>query len=118
MSSKVHCYLYTLRREWGLTQEELASLLPRGGRNRVSHVERNQRSPNAEEILAYWVIFGSFGHEVFAGFYAKIEETVMQAAYRFYGQLEGDTSEKAERKRELIRRMFERTTGNANPAAI
>ncbi|MDR3500679.1 MAG: hypothetical protein P4L72_15805 [Parvibaculum sp.] len=118
MSSKVHCYLYTLRREWGLTQEELASLLPRGGRNRVSCVERNKHSPNAEEILAYWVIFGSLGYEVFTGFYGKLEDTVMQAAYRFHEQLEGDTSEKAERKRELIRRMFERTTGNANLTAI
>ena len=115
MSKRVHCYLRTLRREWGLTQQELASLLPRGDRNRVSRVERGMDQPNAEEILSYRMIFGLTGQALFPTLHAETEETVMQGAYRLYKHLGRDRSPGALRKRELIDRMLARATGKANP---
>lgn len=51
MSTRFPCHLAPLRKEWDLSQEELAALLPRGSRNRVSDVESGKAAPNAEEIL-------------------------------------------------------------------
>ena len=93
MSSKVHCYLRTLRNEWGLTQKELASLLPKGDRNRVSFVERGIIPPNAGEILAYSLIFGLSGQAIFRRLSSETDEAVMQGAYRLYRSLERKFSE-------------------------
>jgi transcriptional regulator with XRE-family HTH domain len=114
MSLKVQCYLRTLRREWSLTQEEVASLLPKGGRNRVSRVERDLIPPNAEEILAYRLIFGSSAKSTFPRFYAEMEDAVMRCAYRLHQELEGDQSPGGLRKRKLIDQMLARATGKAN----
>ena len=111
MSSKVSCYLRALRRQWGLTQEEVASLLPKGDRNRVSDVERGQALPNAEEILAYAVIFGSCGKAVFPRYYGEIEEVVMSRAYQFSERLTPLKTSKAPQKQGLITQMFARATG-------
>lgn len=102
MSSKVQCYLRTLRREWGLSQEEVASLLPKGGRNRVSRVERGVAQPNAQEILAYSLIFGLTAETIFAQLSDETEEVVVRGTIRLYERLEGDSSIEASYKRKLM----------------
>jgi transcriptional regulator with XRE-family HTH domain len=114
MSSKVHCYLRTLRREWGLTQEEVVSLLQRGTRNRVSLVERGLTPPNGAEILAYLVIFGSHPKTVFPAYFAEHEDRVLDSAYRLLQQLDQDSSPMVTRKRELIQGIFARAAENTN----
>lgn len=116
--SKVPCYLRTLRRQWGLTQEEVASLLPRGDRNRVSDVERSRALPNAEEILAYAVIFGSCGRSMFPKYYGQIEEAVMARAYVLSEELNRRKTPAARKKYDLITGMFARATGRARAKRI
>lgn len=111
--SKVPCYLRTLRRQWGLTQEEVASLLPRGDRNRVSDVERGRALPNAEEILAYAVIFGSCGRSMFPKYYGQVEEAVMANAYELSKKFDRAKTPIARKKYDLIADMFARTTGRS-----
>ena len=118
MSSKVPCYLRTLRREWNLSQEELAFLVGKGDRNRVSRVEWSEVPPNAGEILAYTLIFGFTGQALFPALHAEIEEKVMQRAYHLYQSLEDDESPEGKRKRELLERMLARATGKANPTGV
>jgi transcriptional regulator with XRE-family HTH domain len=118
MSTKVHCYLRTLRLEWRLTQREVAALLPKGTRNRVSRVERGLVPPSAGDILAYALIFGLAGQAVFPALYAETEDAVMRAAYQLHQRLEPVRSPGAERKRELIDQMFARATGKANPTKV
>lgn len=105
MTTRFPCYLAPLRREWDLSQEELAALLPRGGRNRVSDVESGKAEPNAEEILAYSLIFGFPPHRIFPRYVEKIEDSVMQAAHALYERLEGDTSLEAAMKRRLLEKL-------------
>lgn len=112
MSSKVQCYLRTLRLQWGLTQKELASLLPKGSRNRVSFVERGLVPPNAGEILAYRLIFGVGSHAVFRKVSEEVDEVVLQRVYRLYESLEGNNLPKAVRKRELIDQILARAINN------
>jgi len=108
MSLKVHCYLRTLRRGWGLTQEEVAALLPKASHTRVSRVERELVSPNAGEIIAYGLIFGLPASKIFARFQAKIEEVVVEHSYRLHKRVEGDETRLGRRKRELTEKMLAR----------
>ena len=118
MSSNVQCYLRTLRREWDLTQEELAALLPKASRNRVSRVERAKSPPNAQEILAYSLIFGSSPQAIFRQFCEATDESVMQGAYRLYQQLEERESVGVRRKRELLDQLRARAVRNASQTHV
>lgn len=118
MSSKVPCYLRTLRSEWGLTQAELASLSPKGDRNRVSRVERNLTPPNAREILAYGLIFGLPAPAIFRKLCEETDEAVMRRAYRLHQRLEGDPSPRALRKRELLDQLRARAIKNVHQAGV
>lgn len=116
--SKVPCYLRTFRRQWGLTQEEVASLLPRGDRNRVSDVERGKALPNAEEILAYAVIFGSCGRAMFPNYYDQVEDVVMANAVGFSELFEQAKTSVGQKKYNLVTDMFARATGNARAGRV
>src|SRR3954464_10986562 len=116
--SKVPCYLRTLRRQWGLTQEEAASLLPRGDRNRVSDVERAGALPNAEEILAYAVIFGSCGRAMFPKFYGQVEEAMMARIYAFSERLKPLNTPADRKKHDLITSMLALASGEARANRI
>ncbi|MBV9829702.1 MAG: helix-turn-helix transcriptional regulator [Alphaproteobacteria bacterium] len=118
MSSKVFCYLRTLRRQWGLTQEEVASLLPKGDRNRVSDVERGRALPNAEEIVAYAVIFGLCAREMFPRYYFQVEEAVMIKAYALSEALQSLKSPIAEKKCDLVEEMLARATGKTRTPRV
>lgn len=112
MSSKVRCYLRTLRNQWGLTQEELASLLNKGDRKRVKCVESGESKPNAWQILAYQLIFGVPAHDLFPKLCEEVDEAVMEAAYRLYQHLEEDRSPEADRKRKLLNEIQSRALTN------
>jgi transcriptional regulator with XRE-family HTH domain len=118
MSLKVHCYLRTLRRRWNLTQEEVAALLRKCDRNRVSDVERGLIPPNAEEILAYRMIFGASAKAMFPRFHAQVEDRLMRAAYRLHKRVQGAKSPKKRRKRELTEQMLARATRKPNQKSV
>lgn len=118
MSLKVHCYLRTLRRRWNLTQTEVAALLHKGDRNRVSLVERGLVPPNAEEILAYQMIFGSSAKSMFPRFHTEVEDRVMRATYRLRKRVEGRKSPEVRRKRQLTEQILARATGKTNEEAV
>ncbi len=116
--SNVRFYLRTHRRKWGLSQREVASLLPKGDRNRVSDVERGKASPNAVEIVAYRLMFGASAQKAFPHFHAKVEDAVMQRAYRLHKRMEGRTAPLAQRKRELTEHMLARATGKVKRKGV
>jgi len=110
------CYLRTHRRQWGLTQKELARLIGRKGHERVAGVERAKALPNAAEILAYSVLFGVKPADLFSAFYEGVEERLIEAAYSLDEDLREDTSQRATRIRKLLREALARATGKApNP---
>ena len=119
--TKIPCYLRTLRREWGMSQKELAGLMLRGDRYRVSCVERNLAPPNAAEILAYSVLFGMPPAELFPAFYDEVEEALIERAYALDEALEQlkDDSYWTARKRKLLRFALDRATGKKpNPLRL
>ncbi len=117
--TKIPCYLRTFRREWGMSQKELAGLMLRGDRTRVSGVERNLVAPNAGEIVAYSLLFGFPPAEIFPAFYESVEENLIARAYALDEEISDDLSRVGERKRKLLQSALERATGQAdNPLRI
>ena len=116
--TKLSCYLRTLRREWCVTQVDLARLARTSAR-RVSNVERGTTPPNAAEILAYSLLFGLPPGEIFPAFYDGMEEHVKEQAYRLDDRLGDVGGEEALRTRRLLRGALARATGKArNPLRV
>jgi hypothetical protein len=116
--NKVSCLLRAHRLKWELHLKELASLVPQTGGNRVSHVERNLRPPNAREILAYGMIFGLLPEEIFPSVVSDVEEAVLRNAYSLYQKYEGDTSPKAGRKRAFLEAIATRAANRSRQKAL
>jgi transcriptional regulator with XRE-family HTH domain len=118
MKKKVTCYLHAQRRAWALTQNELACLVGRGGRNRVSLVERGLAQPNGGETLAYSLIFGVRPAKIFPQFCEDLEDAVMRGAAKLEKKIAKNNSAKADRKRELIDLIGARATGSNSLTAV
>lgn len=96
------CYLRTLRRNWGLTQKELASIIGTIRPMQVSNYENSKRAPKIEVALACQVIFGVPPSTMFPDAYALAEEEVMRNMYRMDQALQNTISLPDLRKRELF----------------
>lgn len=115
MSTRVPSYLRRDRRAWGLSQSELARLLGFTSRSLVSKLERGERAPSVEALLAAMVLFGATAPELFPQFYSHIKERLMRDAAALFAKLDGDTSLKAKRKRELLNRALHSAISSSLP---
>lgn len=95
------CYLRTHRRNWGLTQRELAELIGTVSSTQMSRYENSKRAPKIEVALACQVIFGVPPSTMFSDAYALAEEEVMRNMHRMDQALSNTTSLSGLRKREL-----------------
>jgi len=105
---KVLCYLRTHRRVWGLTQQELASLMGFESATHVSRIENGKRPPTVESALACEVIFGIPPSAMFPHSYALVEERVIRDIYRLHLALRDTTIPSELRKRELFSLALDR----------
>ena len=80
MAHKLQNYLRTFRKRAGLSQDEVAFLLGCQSGAKVSRYERFSRKPSLETALAYEVLFGVSGRELFAGIFQKVEEKTKKRA--------------------------------------
>jgi transcriptional regulator with XRE-family HTH domain len=110
----VLCYLRTHRRVWGLTQQELASLLGFESAAHVSRIENGKRAPTVESALACQVIFGIPPSAMFPHAYDVVEERVVGEVYRRHEALADTTSPSDLRKRELFSLALERAISSPN----
>jgi len=110
----VLCYLRTHRRIWGLTQQELASLMGFESAAHLSRIENGKRAPTAESALACQVLFGIPPSEMFPHAYDLVEERIIRDVYRLHLALENTTNPLELRKRELFSLTLERAIGRPN----
>ena len=87
MPHKLPNYLRTFRKRTGLSQDEVAFLLGCQSGAKVSRYERLSRKPNLETALAYEVLFGAAGRDLFAGIFQKVEERTKKRAQLLTGKL-------------------------------
>jgi transcriptional regulator with XRE-family HTH domain len=118
MSSRVPSYLRTARRSWGLTQREMARLIGTKSRTHISRLERGERSPSVESLIACLVLFGATASELFPYLYSHIEETVLRNAARLLEELDGDTSLRGRRKRALLERALRRAISSSSTKGV
>ncbi|MBI5450143.1 MAG: helix-turn-helix transcriptional regulator [Gammaproteobacteria bacterium] len=114
MSSHVHSYLRTHRREWALTQKELALLLGRASSTYISRIEQGKRAPSTDIVLACEVLFAVSPKEMFPKLYSHNEEAVMARAAKFFASLEKETDHAAMRKKELLALVLKRAITRIN----
>ena len=102
-------YLHTLRKQWGLSQPDLASLLGVTG-SALCRFENLSRRPSAELILGAEVIFGHSAKDVFPGFYHEVERDIVDRAHIQYKSLESKTDDTAREKLRLLTEIIERAS--------
>jgi transcriptional regulator with XRE-family HTH domain len=112
MPTKVPCYLRTLRKQWELTQQELALLVGRGDRNRVSLLENGKVPPSSSELFSYALIFGVPPQDIFPRFADQVQDAVLLSAAELDKRLGNSPagSVSLERKIELLRQLVVRAS--------
>lgn len=98
------------RKGWGLTQNELATLLGCRSGNHVSRVERALRRPSVRFLIASHILFGRSVEHLFKSLYDLVEEHVIREAYLFHERLVADDSPQSERKRKLLTQVIKAAT--------
>jgi transcriptional regulator with XRE-family HTH domain len=114
MSRLLPSYLHTLRKQWGLSQPELAALLdisPSG----VSRLENLSRRPTAHIIVASEVIFGHGVKELFPGFYHATQHKIVERSRALYQELEAQSDAASREKLRLLIELYERADSSAKP---
>jgi len=109
MPHRLPSYLHTLRKQWGLSQPDLASLLSISG-SAQSRFENLSRRPTAELIIGAEVIFGHGPKEVFPAFYHDIERAIVRRARSQYARLESQTDPASREKLRLLTEIIERAS--------
>jgi transcriptional regulator with XRE-family HTH domain len=103
MSNKLENYLRTYRKRSGLSQDEVAFLMGCQNGTKVSRYERSSRKPTLETVLAYAIVFGAPGRELFAGTFEKVEKRIMNRAQLLTRKLNRATPDKmAARKLQIL----------------
>lgn len=114
MSPPLKCRLRTLRRGWSLSQEDLASLIPGCGRNRIGRLEHGLSEPSASELTACGLIFGLSAFHMFPYFYGEAANTVKDGVQRLRQKYEPKTSPKAKQRIKLFDQIHERVITSTN----
>ena len=110
MAPLLPSYLRTLRKQWGLSQAELAELLGVEV-STVCKAETGARNPTIDLVLGAEVIFGHNAREIFPAAYEEVESEIMARAETLHEELQTRTDEPAQAKLRLLTEMIER----ANP---
>jgi len=114
MQKKIPSYMRTHRRQWGLTQKELAHLLGAKSGTQISRYEHLLRRPKLYIALACQVIFGALPHKIFPKLFSEVEEGVMQRASQLYRKLQGGTTQATKRKLALLQKLLGRDAAESN----
>jgi transcriptional regulator with XRE-family HTH domain len=103
MASKLPNYLRSYRKQWGLTQTDVAYLLGSKSPGKVSEYESFDRLPNLKTALLYEAIFGAPVSRLFAGVYQQVEKDAARRARLLQQKKSTQANLKSSRKRELLR---------------
>jgi len=109
MSHQLPSYLHTLRKQWGLSQPDLAALLGITA-SALSRFENLSRRPTAKLLVGAGVIFGHDTKDVFPGFYHDIERSIVDRARAQHDRLESKNDAASSEKLRLLTEIIERAS--------
>jgi len=119
MHTKLPCYLATFRKNWALTQPELAALLGLKSPEHISHLEHGRHQPTATILLATEILFGVPARDLFPKLFEEIEDDLVAKLYGFRQKWEADANPANLRKRQLADDALGRAIAGAlSPDAI
>lgn len=111
MAYKVGNYLRVRRRQWALTQKELAFLLGYQNETIVSRLERQERKITLTVGFACQLVFGSEPREIFPSLFEQVEDAVVRRMLELYeGLKQRAPSRRTSAKIELLHDALARTT--------
>jgi transcriptional regulator with XRE-family HTH domain len=96
----------------------MARLLGTKSRTHISRLERGERSPSVESLIACLVLFGASAPELFPYLYSHIEKLVLRNAAQLLEELDSDTTPRGRRKRALLERALRRAISSSSPKGV
>jgi transcriptional regulator with XRE-family HTH domain len=108
MHKRTYSFVRAHRRRWGLTQDELATLLGVTSSTTVSRIERSVRTPTATVMVACCILFGLPAPDLFISLHEEIEELIGTAAKVLLDELAHKTDKHSLRKREFLENVLAR----------
>ena len=108
-------HLGSLRKQWKLSEDELARLLGYRFRSAVHRIATNERTPSLWFVLACEVVFGESPRQLFPALYETVEDQVMRRAKKLDDALRHDYSAEAVVKRRLLSAMAKRAAKRGRP---
>ena len=85
-----HNEIHRLRRQAGLSQDELAFLLGIEAGSRVSRHETGAREPQLGAVLGYELVFRRGAHEIFSGDAHQVDSIIRRNATTLRSKLKGE----------------------------
>ena len=117
MKQQFKTYLRAQRRQWGLTQRELAFLLGYRYASAVWRIERDGREPTLSIAFACHILFDTPVAQLFPGLVSEIEDAILRRAYKLYDRLQGNPSRTTKAKLDLLEQVLKRAAArNTNRA--
>jgi transcriptional regulator with XRE-family HTH domain len=114
MTSKLTSYLHVRRRQWRLSQKELAFLLGYRTDSIISRYEHRERRMTLAIAFACSLIFGVEAKDMFPKLFEEVEDGVVRRLYELYNRLKaGKPSKKKDAKLRLLEEALSRTTTRA-----
>jgi transcriptional regulator with XRE-family HTH domain len=110
MGKRNYSYIRINRRLWGLTQEELATLVGLSGAAAVSRIEQAKQAPSAQALIGYCIVFGLSAADLLPNFHRDIEETVAMGARILISEFSERTDKRSQRIRLLLEDLLMRLT--------
>jgi len=107
MAHLLPSYLHTLRKQWGFSQPEMATLFGVTA-SAMSRFESLSRRPTSELIVGAEVIFGHNAKDVFPALYRQVEQTILLRACELQKALEHSNDPAREEKLRLLGEIIER----------
>ena len=108
MRKRSYSFVRAHRRQWGLSQNELAMLLGIASSTTVSRIERSVRKPTTTVLVACCILFGLPAPELFSSLHEEIEEVIGTAAKNLFDSLEGKTDKQSVHKRQFLEQVLSR----------
>jgi hypothetical protein len=114
MTSRLKSYLHVRRRQWRLSQKELAFLLGHRTESIISRYEHRERQMTLPIAFACSLIFGVEAKDMFPKLFEEVEDGVVRRLYELYNRLKaGKPSKKKDAKLRLLEGALSRTTTRA-----
>lgn len=114
MPHRFSCYLRLCRRQWALTQREIARLFRLASRQHVSRVERGKRTPSVFMLAAVEIMFDQHWGEIFPEIFREAEKHVIEELTNLRNIVCRDTSSLGQRKCAFATEALDRVTKKNN----